>query len=114
MNVIEKPSFEHRMSPWGSELPKDRASTERAAHQLSVLAMRQWERALTGTLALPAAVALGAAASVMYVVAVVERIFETAEFAVSEIGRGVVRVDEDTRGSERRQRDGERAADARS
>jgi hypothetical protein len=103
MNVIEKQSsYEPRIGVWGADhAPVERTGTAKAAHQLSTLALRQWERAITGTIALPAAAALGTAASVLYAVALIERAFETIESAVSEIGRNIAR-DEDGRALDRR------------
>ena len=86
MNVIDK---------WGQEnggiratdRTLERARTAELAHHLSTVALRQWEKALTGIVAFPSAAALGVAASATYGVAMLERAFEIFESAVGEIGR---------------------------
>jgi hypothetical protein len=79
----------------------ERARTAELAHHLSTVALRQWEKALTGIVALPAALALGVAASATYAVALLERGFEVFESAVGEVGRTLTR---DDAGHERRER----------
>lgn len=71
----------------------ERARTAHLAHHLSSVALRQWERALTGVIALPAASALGVAAAATYGVAMIERVFEVLESAVGEIGRTIAQDD---------------------
>jgi hypothetical protein len=71
------------------EMTADRARTAHLANQLSSMALRQWEKALTGIVALPAAAALGVAATATYCVSIVERAFEIIESAVGEVGRTV-------------------------
>ena len=71
------------------EMAVERARTSQLAHHLSSMALRQWEKALTGVVALPAAGALGIAASATYCVAMLERTFEVFESAVGEVGRAV-------------------------
>ena len=71
MNPIEKQAAERRVTRV-AEQPVDRSSDVRAAHELSSIAVRQWERALTGIVALPAAVALSTAASALYFASMVE------------------------------------------
>jgi hypothetical protein len=71
------------------EMATERARTAQLAHHLSSMALRQWEKALTGVVALPAAGALGVAASATYCVAILERGFEVFETAVGEVGRSV-------------------------
>jgi hypothetical protein len=78
--------------------------TAQLAHQLSSVALRQWERALTGVVALPAAAALGMAATAMYGAALIERAFEVFESAIGEIGRSIGQDD-----VHHRERVGERA-----
>jgi len=63
------------------------------AHRLSSVAVRQWERALTGMAAVPAAAALSAAAMAMYGVAMTERLFEVLESGIGEIGRSMLQDD---------------------
>ncbi len=71
----------------------ERTRTAHLAHHLSSVALRQWERSLTGMLALPAAAALGVAAGATYGVAMIERLFEVLESAVGEIGRTITQDD---------------------
>jgi len=73
--------------------PADRTRTAHLAHHLTSVAMREWERALTGIIALPAAVALSIAATASFAVAITERGFEVLESAIGEIGRSVAQVD---------------------
>jgi hypothetical protein len=67
----------------------ERTRTAHLAHHLSTVSLRQWERALTGIVALPAATALGVAAAATYGAAMIERLFEVFEGAVGEIGRTI-------------------------
>jgi hypothetical protein len=104
MNVMDKWSQEN-----GGVRPTDRtlerARTAELAHHLSTVALRQWEKALTGIVALPSAAALGIAATATYGVAVLERGFEVFEAAIGEIGRTIGHEDPVR---ERRERIGER------
>ena len=85
------------MEKWASEegirrredQAMDRARTAHLAHHLSSVALRQWEKSLTGIVALPAAAALGVAATATYGVALLERGFEVLESAVGEVGRSL-------------------------
>jgi hypothetical protein len=77
----------------------ERARTAELAHHLSTVAVRQWEKALTGIVALPSAAALGLAASATYGVAMIERGFEIFEAALGDIGRT---LNHDDAGRERR------------
>ena len=92
MNVMDKWSQEN-----GGARPTDRAleraRTAELAHHLSTVALRQWEKALTGIIALPSAAALGVAATATYGVAMLERGFEIFEAAIGEIGRTLVHED---------------------
>jgi hypothetical protein len=72
----------------------ERARTAELAHHLSSVALQQWEKTLTGIVALPAAAALGVAATATYGVALLERGFEVFESAVGEIGRNLSRDSE--------------------
>jgi hypothetical protein len=88
MNVMDKWSQEN-----GGIRPTDRAieraRTAELAHHLSTVALRQWEKALTGLVAFPSAAALGIAATATYGVAMLERGFEVFEAAIGEIGRTI-------------------------
>jgi hypothetical protein len=91
MTTIDKLSSEHVNGRLVERA--DRTRTAQLAHHLSSVAMRQWERALTGIIALPAATALSVAACAMFTVAMTERAFEVLESAIGEIGRSVGQVD---------------------
>ena len=71
------------------EMAIERERTAQLASHLSSVAMRQWEKALSGMVAFPAAAALGVAATATYGVALLERGFEVLESAVGEVGRAV-------------------------
>jgi hypothetical protein len=68
-------------------LPRER--TQDTAQRLSLIAMRNWEKALTGVVALPAAAALSTAATVLFAVSILERSFEMIESTLADMGRRV-------------------------
>jgi hypothetical protein len=70
----------------GSSMAIERAHTAQLANHLASVAVRQWEKTLTGIVALPAAAALGVAATATYGVALLERGFEVFEAALADIG----------------------------
>ena len=78
MNVMDKWSQENG-GIRTTDRTLERARTAELAHHLSTVALRQWEKALTGIIALPSAAALGVAASATYGVAMLERGFEVFE-----------------------------------
>ena len=90
MNVIDKWNQDNGSITTHSR-NVERAHTAKLAHHLSTVALREWEKALTGIVALPAAAALGVAATATYGVAVLERGFEIFESAVGEVGRSLTR-----------------------
>jgi hypothetical protein len=92
MNVMDKWSQENG-GMRATDRTMERARTAELAHHLSTVALRQWEKALTGIVAFPAAAALGLAASATYGVAMLERGFEIFESALGEIGRTVSQED---------------------
>jgi hypothetical protein len=69
------------------ELGWHRHQSARMARHLSVAAFRQCERALSGVIAVPAALALGGAAGMMFVAAIVENGFELVESSITDVGR---------------------------
>jgi len=71
------------------EAVTERARTAHLAQHLSSLALRQSERALTGIVALPAAMGLALAAAAVFGAAVLERTFEVFETALGEVGRSL-------------------------
>jgi hypothetical protein len=60
---------------------------EMIARNLSREAMGQWQKAINGVLALPAAVALSAAANTLFVAAFIERGFEAFQASAEAMGR---------------------------
>ena len=67
------------------EIQRERVRSERFARHLSEEATRQWQKALTGMIALPTAAALGAGAIALYVAAFIERGFEIFQQQAEEI-----------------------------
>ena len=59
---------------------------ELIARQLSREAMAQWQKAISGVLALPTAIALGAAANTLFIAAFIERGFEALQASTEVIG----------------------------
>jgi hypothetical protein len=98
MNVMDKWSQENG-GLRATDRAMERARTAELAHHLSTVAVRQWEKALTGIVALPSAAALGLAATATYGVAIIERGFEIFEAALGDIGRTLAH---DDAGRERR------------
>ena len=72
-----------------SDVTRPRARNEETAQRLALVAMRNWERALTGLVALPAAAALTTAATAMFAASLLERAFEMIEGTVADVGRRV-------------------------
>lgn len=74
-----------------SEVSAQRALDQESAHRMVLLAMRQWERAISGIIAVPSAIAVTTAAGAMLVSSFVQRAFETVETATMDVGRRVGR-----------------------
>jgi hypothetical protein len=89
MNASTRLTANDRYRQLSSEVTRPRERTQETAQRLSLIAMRNWEKALTGIIALPAAAALSTAASVLFATSILERTFETIEGALSDIGRRV-------------------------
>jgi hypothetical protein len=81
--------------PIAREVASQRARTQESAQRLSLVAMRHWEKAVTGVIAVPAAAALTTAAAAMFAASLFERAFEMVEMSMVDIGR---RVGEDLDG----------------
>jgi hypothetical protein len=81
--------FRDEASHLGQQINSHRIQTQNTAQELTVLALRQWEKAAAGLFALPAAAALGAAATVLHAASVFERAFELFEGSVVEVGRRI-------------------------
>lgn len=88
MTVMDKWSSDNGVRR-REEMTTERARTAQLAHHLSSVALRQWEKSLTGIVALPAAAGLGVAAAATYCAAMLERGFEVFESAVGEVGRSL-------------------------
>lgn len=89
MNTTNRMTNELRYRPLSSDVTQPRERTQETAQRLSLIAMRNWEKALTGIVALPAAAALSTAASVLFAVSVLERSFEMVESTLADLGRRV-------------------------
>jgi hypothetical protein len=110
MNVIDKWNNENPAIRAAADRGVERTHTAQLAHHLSSMAVRQWEKTLTGMVALPAAAALGVAATATYGVALLERGFEVFETAMGDIGRTLT---PETDGRDRRERTADRTPEAR-
>jgi hypothetical protein len=80
---------ESRFRPLSAEVTRPRERTQETAQRLSLIAIRNWEKALTGVLALPAAAALTTGAAVLFGVSILERTFELFETTLADVGRRV-------------------------
>jgi hypothetical protein len=80
---------EARFRPLSAEVTRPRERTQETAQRLSLIAIRNWEKALTGVLALPAAAALSTGAAVLFGVSILERTFELFETTLADVGRRV-------------------------
>jgi hypothetical protein len=78
-----------RFRPLSAEVTRPRERTQETAQRLSLIAIRNWEKALTGVLALPAAAALTTGAAVLFGVSILERTFELFETTLADVGRRV-------------------------
>ena len=68
---------------------RPRERTQETARRLSLIAMRSWERALTGVLAVPVAAALSSGAAALFAVSLLERTFGIFELTASDVGQRV-------------------------
>jgi hypothetical protein len=82
-------STNDRYRPLSSDVTRPRERTEETAQRLSLIAMRNWEKALTGVVALPAAAALTTGAVVLFGVSILERTFEMLESTLADMGKRV-------------------------
>ncbi len=82
-------TVDSRFRPLSADVTRPRERTQETAQRLSLIAMRNWEKALTGVLALPAAAALTTGAAVLFAVSILERTFEMAETTIADVGRRV-------------------------
>jgi hypothetical protein len=72
-----------------SDVTRPRVRNEETAQRLALVAVRKWESALTGLIALPAAAALTGAATAMFAASLMERAFEMFEGTIADVGRRV-------------------------
>jgi hypothetical protein len=72
-----------------SDVTAPRARNEETAQRLALVAVRKWESALTGIIAIPAAAALSTAATAMFAASLLERAFEMFEGTLADVGRRV-------------------------
>ena len=89
MNASSRLATTDRVRPLSSDVTRPRERTQETAQRMSLLAMRHWEKALTGVVALPAAAALSTAATVLFAVSILERTFEMVESTLSDVGHRV-------------------------
>jgi hypothetical protein len=71
------------------EVARLRVKTQDTAQRLSLVALRNWEKAITGVVAIPAALALTTAAGVLFATSLIEHGFEIFELALVDLGRRV-------------------------
>ncbi|MDB4968990.1 MAG: hypothetical protein JWN44_4679 [Myxococcales bacterium] len=104
-----------------SRLEQQRRDVERLAQTLSQQSMQQWQRAAEGIVALPAAIAVGFAATTLYIVGFVTRGFQALQQQADESSRQMRISFEEQQGrgegrlegrGEQRQRGENRAPDA--
>jgi hypothetical protein len=113
-NVIDKWNTENGHLSTTSDQVMARRHTAHLAHHLSTVAVRQWEKTLTGLVAFPAAAALGVAATATYGVALLERGFEVFESALGEMGRSLNHEEHGQGHENHRERPVDRTPEARS
>jgi hypothetical protein len=82
-------------------LEQQRRQVERLAHTLSQQATDQWRKAVEGMVALPAAMAVGIAATALYAVGFVTRGFEVFQRSAMEAGQRMGDSGEEARRRER-------------
>jgi hypothetical protein len=80
---------EARFRPLSSDVTRPRERTQETAQRLSLIAIRNWEKALTGVIALPAAAALTTASVVLFGVSILEQTFALFESTLADVGRRV-------------------------
>jgi len=94
-STVSSASVTSPINAWGNGIRRtehvaiERARTAELANHLSSVALQQWEKTLTGIVALPAACALGVAATATYGVALLERGFEVFESAIGSVGQSL-------------------------
>jgi hypothetical protein len=89
MNTSNRLTTNDRIRPLSVDVTRPRERTQETAQRLSLIAMRNWEKALTGVVAVPAAAALTTAATVLFAVSILERTFEMLESTLSDVGQRV-------------------------
>jgi hypothetical protein len=71
----------------GDSISRER--TQESAQRLSLLALRSWEKALSGVIAVPAAAALTTGAVVLFAASIIEQTFGLVETSLAEVGKRV-------------------------
>jgi hypothetical protein len=93
----ERQTAEGDMELGVRRLELERKRAERAARDLSNEAVNQWQKAVEGALAFPAACALGTAACTMYFASYVSRAFEILRVSARTIQRDLAQEMRDRR-----------------
>ena len=81
--------YERTQQGINREIQTERVKSERIARELRMEAANQWQKAVTGMLALPTATALTLAASALQMAAFVERGFEIFQIQAEEMRRNL-------------------------
>jgi hypothetical protein len=89
MNTTSRLSNEVRFRSLSADVTRPRERTQETAQRLSLIAIRNWEKSLTGIVAFPAAVALSTSAAVLFGVSIIESAFGLIEQTLSDVGRRV-------------------------
>jgi hypothetical protein len=79
--------YERQQENVKRELQQERLRSEQFAHQLQQEAATQWQKAITGVLALPTATALTVGATTLQVAAFIERGFEIFQESAESMRR---------------------------
>ncbi len=106
MNMNDTRSAAHQDGIGGVEQFEERSSIAHTAQQVAIAAVHQAERAVAGLVAIPATLALGGAAGVLLVAAVVEKGIDVVGESILEIGHRLNTTQRGTvlRGAEDRDR----------
>ena len=75
--------------PLSIETTRQRNQTIQTTQRLALASLRQWEKALSGVVAVPAALALSTAACATFAASLVEGAFEILDSSLSDIGKRV-------------------------
>jgi hypothetical protein len=81
--------YERNQQDTNRQMQNERIKSERIARELRMEAADQWQKAVTGMLALPTATALSMAATALQMAAFVERGFEIFQTQAEEVRRNL-------------------------